>query len=181
MIVVSIVWIIVVPDVTQPDITCKYHSPKACDQRNPIANTILSGGAVDFGIWSTLEPNIAVICACIPSLRPLVTIVRNGVFQYPIIQKSLKSTVTSVMSSKSKSGVSQSNSSELDGRFSRLEEMDDLRPLGHEVEVGTAARADGGESGGGPDGMPVPDSGIGVKTDVIVETSGRLAYNDRLY
>ena len=75
------------------------------------------------------------------------------------------------------------------GRFTRLdEEMDDLRPLGHDVKVGHGGDdveggggQAGGAGGGGGIGMEVPSSGIGVKTDVIVETSGRYAYNDRLY
>ena len=77
-----------------------------------------------------------------------------------------------------------STSSEIDGRFSRLDEMDDLRPLGHEVEIGTESRdmsLTGNEGAGMSTGMAVPSRRIGVKTDVIVETSERLTYNDRLY
>ena len=91
--------------------------------------------------------------------------------------------MTSVISSKSK-WVGESTSSEIDGRFSRLDEMDDLRPLGHGVEVGTGTRATsmtGKEGARMPAEMAVPSRRIGVKTDVVVETSGRLAYNDRLY
>ncbi|MDI1487512.1 MAG: hypothetical protein OHK93_006782, partial [Ramalina farinacea] len=83
VIVVSIVWIIVVPDVTQPDITW---------------------GAVNFGIWSTLEPNIAVICACIPSLHPLVTYLRNGVFTHPLfLARTLRSANTNTKTSTNRS------------------------------------------------------------------------------
>ena len=91
--------------------------------------------------------------------------------------------MTSVMSSsKSKWGGDSSGSD----NFSRLDEMDDLRPLGHDVEVGTGPRPtsmSAHEAGARrPSGMPVvPDRGIGVKTEVVVETSERLAYNDRLY
>ena len=62
--------------------------------------------------------------------------------------------------------------------------MDDLRPLGHEVEVRTGTRAasmTGDEGAGIPAEMSVPSKRIGVKTDVVVETSERLTYNDRLY
>ena len=100
-----------------------------------------------------------------------------------MIQKSLKSTITSVMSSKPKWG-GESTGSEVDGRFSRLDEMEDLRPLGHGVEVRTGTRATsrtGQEGAGMPPEMTVPSRRIGVKTDVIVETSERLPYNDRLY
>ena len=194
VIIVSIVWIIVVPDVTQHDITCKYRSLALLLRRMESGETCYDkkadrwhhsvGASVNFGVWSTLEPNIAVICACIPSLRPLVTIIRNGVFQHPLIQKSFKSTITSVMSSKPKWG-GDSTSSEVDGRFSRLEEMDEMRPLGHGVVVGTGTRATstiGKDEGADmPADLAVPSRGIKVKTDVVVETSERLTYNDRLY
>lgn len=137
------------------------------------------GGSVNFGIWSTLEPNIAVICACIPSLRPLVTVLRNGVFQHPLVQRTLKSNITSVMSSKPKWAGGESHSSEPDGRFSRLDEMDDLRPLGHVAKINGAM--DEEEATRMPIEMLVPSTRIGVKTDVVVETSDRLTYNDRLY
>ena len=91
--------------------------------------------------------------------------------------------MTSVISSKSKWGA-ESTKSEVDGRFSRLDEMDDLRPLGHDVEVSTGTRApsrSGDEGADIPTSMAVPARRIGVKTDVVVETSERLTYNDRLY
>ena len=58
--------------------------------------------------------------------------------------------------------------------------MDDLRRVGHDVEV-QAARRDGSRNGNEERNMSVPDRRIGVKTDVVVETSERLPYNDRLY
>ena len=87
------------------------------------------------------------------------------------------------MSSKPKWG-GDSTSSEVDGGFSRLDEMDDLRPLGHGVKVGTGTRPTsmtGNEGAGMPTEMAVPSTRIGVKTDVVVETSERLPYNDRLF
>ena len=84
------------------------------------------------------------------------------------------------MSSKPKWG----GDSELDGSFSRLDEMDNLRPLGNGVEVVTGTRAapeNGNEGEGMPTDIAVPSRRIGVKTDIVVETSERLIYNDRLY
>ena len=72
----------------------------------------------------------------------------------------------------------ESASSERNGRFDRLDEMDDLRPLGHVANVNAGMNE---EENGLPSGMVVPSSRIAVKTDVVVETSERLAYNDRLY
>ena len=57
--------------------------------------------------------------------------------------------------------------------FSQLDEADDLRPLGHRVDV--RAREEGAVE------MEVPKKGIGVVTDFKVETEERLVYNDRLY
>ena len=61
--------------------------------------------------------------------------------------------------------------------------MDDLRPLGHGVQISTGMRAeDGGAEGEFAEiEMEVPSERIIVKTDVVVETSERLIYNDRLY
>ena len=91
--------------------------------------------------------------------------------------------MTGVMSTKSKR-TGDSTGSELDGGFSRLDEMDDLQPFGHGVQVTAGSRPTSmnGDEGVGTDAeMPVPSRRIGVKTDVIVETSDRLTYNDRLY
>lgn len=91
--------------------------------------------------------------------------------------------MSSVLSSKPKWGE-ESHSSEHDGRFSRLDEMDDLRPLGHGVNVRageSTTSMNRGDGAGVDPGMVVPSRRIGVKTDVVVETSERLAYNDRLY
>ena len=88
-----------------------------------------------------------------------------------------------MLSSKPKWGGG-STGSELDGSFNRLDEMEDLRPLGHGVEVGTGPRpaSMAGDGGAGtPSGGALPSMRIGVKTDVVVETSERLVYNDRLY
>ena len=61
--------------------------------------------------------------------------------------------------------------------------MDDLRPLGHGVDVHAGKRASrmSGNGSGMQTDIAVPSSRIGVTTEVVVETSERLAYNDRLY
>ena len=61
--------------------------------------------------------------------------------------------------------------------------MDDLRPLGHGVDVHAGKRASSisRDGAGTSTDIAVPNSRIGVKTEVKVETSERLAYNDRLY
>ena len=74
---------------------------------------------------------------------------------------------------------------ESDGRFSCLDEGSDLRPLGHGVEVRggeTTPREERDEGTGTRMRMEnARRTGIEVRTDVVVETSKRLVYNDRLY
>lgn len=106
--IVSIVWIFVVLDATQPDISCEYLSffPHFRWPYSVVLEKcwyqVTCRGSINFGIWSTLELSIAVICPCIPSLRPLIIVVRNGVFQHPLVRRTLKSNITIVMSSKPK-------------------------------------------------------------------------------
>lgn len=61
--------------------------------------------------------------------------------------------------------------------------MVDLRPLGHDVDVhaGNRASSMSGNGVGMPADIAVPSRRIGVKTEVVIRTSERLAYNDRLY
>ena len=73
---------------------------------------------------------------------------------------------------------------ESDGRFSCLDEGSDLRPLGHGVEVRggeTSPGEEGNEGTGTRMEVNAQRTGIEVRTDVVVETSKRLVYNDRLY
>lgn len=65
-----------------------------------------------------------------------------------------------------------------DGAFSQLDEPDDLRPLGHDVSVrgGTVDM-----SQPAVEAMELPQQGINVRTEVILSTSDRLHYNDRLF
>ena len=123
---------------------------------------------------------MAVVCACIPSLKPLVTALNRGVFQHPLLRNTLRSTTKSGSSSGRKWFGSKGTNS--DGRFSSLDENnDDLAPLGHGVSVHGGMDAKGQSEESGDVEMRVPRRGIGVKTDVVVSTSERLAYNDRLY
>ena len=71
------------------------------------------------------------------------------------------------------SGMRQSNSN-----FSQLDESDDLRPLGHGVLVhgGNAYTNQGDEAA-----IEMPQNGITVKTEVTLEITDRLDYNDRLF
>jgi len=114
---------------------------------------------------------MAVVCACIPSLRPLVTIVTQGVFNHPLV----RSTLASHNGYSSKRPWRSSKGKSSDGPFSHLDEVEDLRPLGHGISV----RGGQGQQEGGA--MELPEHGIDVRTEITWETSERLDYNDRLY
>lgn len=153
VVLVSIIWVVVLSRLEQADVTWDY---------------------IDAGIWSALEPNMAVICACIPSLRPLVNVAGQGFTNSPLVGRSLQS--TGVASSRrmwesGKRGPSV-------GTFSQLDEPDDLRPLGHDVSV-----RGGRPSESQPDieAIEMPETVINVRTEVILSTSARLHYNDRLF
>lgn len=115
---------------------------------------------------------MAVVCACIPSLRPLATIIAQGAFRHPLVKSTMKST-TSGTSSKRIWGGSRSRLS--DGTFSHLDEADDMRPFGHGVSVY------GGNNQLDAENLELPQYGINIKTEIEVSTSDRLDYNDRLY
>lgn len=149
VVIVSIIWVVVVSRVQQSDVTWSY---------------------VDAGIWSALEPSMAVICACIPSIRPLANIFASA----PLLRSTLPSTV-GISSSRR---VLESGKRPSDGTFTELYEADDLRPLGHDVSV-----RGGRVNGDLPDveTTVMAETGISVRTDITLATSNRLYYNDRLY
>ena len=117
---------------------------------------------------------MAVICACIPSLRPLVSVAGQGFANAPLVRSTLHSTGGTSSRRKWEGGKGKSS----DGTFSQLDEPDDLRPLGHDVSV-----RGGGVNEVPPDieAMEMSQTGINVRTEVILSTSDRLHYNDRLF
>ncbi|KAG6986724.1 hypothetical protein G7Y79_00073g098230 [Physcia stellaris] len=138
VVLVSVIWIVVLSSLSRSDVTWNF---------------------INAGIWSALEPNMAVVCACIPSLRPLATIVTQGVFQHPLLKSTLKTT-TSGSSSKRIWAASRSKLSE--GTFSHLEEADDMRPFGHGVSVYGGSNQPDGEN------VELPRHGINIKTEIEV-------------
>ena len=119
---------------------------------------------------------MAVICACIPSLRPLVSVAGKGFANAPLVRSALHSTGATSSRGMWQSGKSKSRPS--DGTFSQLDEADDLRPLGHDVSV-RGGRVNGSQPG--TEAVELPQQGIEVRTEVILSTSERLHYNDRLF
>ena len=117
---------------------------------------------------------MAVICACIPSLRPLVGVAGRGFANTPSVGRSLLSASGTSSRRLWESGKGRPS----DGTFSQLDEPDDLRSLGHDVSV----RAGGVDEGQPPvEAIELPQTGINVRTEVILSTSDRLHYDDRLF
>ena len=117
---------------------------------------------------------MAIICACIPSLRPLVSVFGQGFVNAPLVRNALHSSVGASSRRMWESGKSRPS----DGTFSQLDEPDDLRPLGHDVSV-RGGRVN--ETQPEIETMEMPEQGIKVQTEVILSTSDRLHYNDRLF
>ena len=117
---------------------------------------------------------MAVVCACIPSLRPLLTILTQGVFNHPLI----KSTLQPASTTSSKRIWRSSKSKSSDGTFSQLEDPEDLRPLGYDASVQGGRLTSGQQA---EEAIEMPSNGIHVQTEVTLTTSDRLDYNDRLY
>ena len=117
---------------------------------------------------------MAVVCACIPSLRPLVTVVSQGVFNHPLV----RSTLSSSGATPSKRTWGSSTGKYSDGTFSQLDGAEDLQPLGHGVSI-YGGRGVGDQLDG--ENTETPQHGIKVMTEVQVSTTDRLEYNDRLY
>ncbi|KAF6217677.1 hypothetical protein HO133_006779 [Letharia lupina] len=158
-------------------------------------------------IWSAVEPIAGILGACLPSLRPLLTLLLdNNAYRSfaATASQTFQSTTTTTSSS-----VLKSNQSSRKNRdpttFARLkEEHDGNAPKtqrlpwrdpkgprvydhgmdGHNVTVyggrGQQADGDGVEMERMSDVEP-PRGVIRVKTEIFLSSSKRLDYNDRLY
>ena len=113
---------------------------------------------------------MAVICACIPSIRPLAKSFTNA----PLV----RSTIRSAGSISSSRRVLESGKRPSDGTFDELYEADDMRPLGHDVSVrGGRVNEDPPDA----EATELAQTGINVRTEIILSTSNRLHYDDRLF
>ena len=113
---------------------------------------------------------MAVICACIPSIRPLANIFASA--------RLLRGTLPSTGGISSSRRVLESGKRPSDGTFTELYEADDMRPLGQDVSV-----RGGRVNGDLPDveAEELAQTGIRVRTEITQSISDRLYYNDRLF
>ena len=135
---------------------------------------------INAGIWSAVEPSVAVMCACLPSLRPLFSVLYETF-------SAISSTGGKIMgnSNTSNSGASSKWAWSIDskgrminsdGSFSRIDEGPDDR-LGHNCSVHGGKTGEGGEV----EELELPQRGIQVKTEVVLISTERLDYKDRLF
>lgn len=121
---------------------------------------------------------MAVVCACIPSLRPLYTIFTQGVFDHPLV----KTTLHPASSTSSKRMWRASKSKPSDGTFSQLEDSSqDLRALEYGAYDASVRAGRSNSDQQERDTTELPDHGIKVRTEVTLTSSNRLDWNDRLY
>ena len=123
---------------------------------------------------------MGVVSACLPSLRPLAILIVSGSHQGPPVQSAQatgSSTCTRMMS--------RSNNGNEEGTFTRLEEPanDSNIPWGNNVWVRGGRNNQKGSLADNisMEEMNIPPDGIKVKTEVILVTSDRFDYHDRLY
>ncbi|KAL8788963.1 MAG: hypothetical protein Q9213_001372 [Squamulea squamosa] len=158
VVLVSIVWVVVLARLEASDVTWNY---------------------INAGIWSALEPSMAVICACIPSLRPLFSLATRSLrssslrtVSQPWIAAKLTGSSKPVTGRRTWPGSGRGKTS--DGMFSEIEEgvVHGMNPLGHDVSV-HGGRED-------EEGTELPPRGIQVRTEVRISTD-RLEYRDQLF
>ncbi|KAI4232913.1 MAG: hypothetical protein LQ352_008293 [Teloschistes flavicans] len=169
VVLVSIIWVVVLSKLKEEDVTCQQRTPS--DQIVQTLTAERQGNYINSGIWCALEPSMGVVCACIPSLRPLFRLAAQG---FPKVSHSLSKDKL-LPNLKKRRTWPGSIIKVSDGKFSQIsEQQEDTTPFGHGVEV------HGGDVEAGREEIELPEHGINVKTEVTVTTFG-LEYQDRLY
>ena len=146
-----------------------------------LTNADLTWNYTDSGIWSAAEPAMGVISACLPSLRPLISVVCRGTSS--ALGSSMADNVKS-MSSGSSQGIRSSRirDDERDAPFVRFEgHQPPGQPGRYDVSAAgpTERRAAGDEMS--LEEINVPDGMIRVKDEVTVTSSNWIDYKDNVY
>ncbi|CAF9941740.1 hypothetical protein IMSHALPRED_002872 [Imshaugia aleurites] len=159
---------------------------------------------VRVAIWSAVEPIVGIFGACLPSLRPLVTLLLDSNAYRSFAATTSRTFQTSTSSSVLKSNQSKSKHRE-STTFARIEEQDgnaktqrlpwrdqkgprvyDNDADGHKFTVyGGRDQHGRGEISAiemeRTSDVEPPIGGIRVKTEILLSSSKRLDYNKRLY
>lgn len=145
-------------------------------------NRVTPGNYVPAAIWSAAEPSIAVVCACLPSLRPLFV---------HLIWKNSKAAPASKHRSISSWRSPKTGPGSTQGSFNRLQEFystdegakwawrnNSVTVLGGRPRRGGSAGHDAEE---GDSEQDVPLGRIRAKTQVVVSISERVDWRDDLF
>ncbi|KAI4110700.1 MAG: hypothetical protein LQ345_006956, partial [Seirophora villosa] len=158
--------------------------------------TDLTWNFVNSAIWSSAEPCMGVVSACIPSLRPLAAVIARGTHR--VRSKSIDA-VTSSSSNTSSKAIWKKRKNSGDrhhgegGHFLRIgDPFARQHPArwarhvtvrgGKDVERGSAG--DGSVVGGDDTSlqeMNVPEGQIKIKEEIVITRTDWLEYNDRVY
>ena len=138
---------------------------------------------VPTSIWTAAEPSIAVVSACLPSLRPLfVRIIRVSASKSPRAQDDYFS------SSNNLGWTWRSRGKSRDRTFNRLPDSGKgvTRSLSNQVAISGGREAIGTEEeilelGNRDEGVETPKNRIRAKTTVVLTTSERLDWKDDLF
>ncbi|KAL8929169.1 MAG: hypothetical protein Q9172_000605 [Xanthocarpia lactea] len=141
----------------------------------------LTWNLVNGGIWAITEPSVGVMCACLPSLRPLFT-VASQVLKVDTFKTLLPSSHGSKLGRgwtlwADKHGNSEDSEMTCIPSWTGSTSSETNKPLGHDVNVHGGADVEVGE-----DAKAAPPEGeIRVKTEVVLVSSKRLDYQDRIF
>ena len=173
----SVVRLVVLSEINEADITCELVQAMKPHKYELTAQT---GNYVTAATWTAAEPSIAVVSACLPSLRPLfMRVFQRGCYRRPSRRdhSTQKSLISSWRSGKNAKG-------NVDDSFNRLHENPSGRspsPWMHNVEVsGGKAGSDSEDYEIGTRSGP-PSRRIKVKTNVVVTISDRVDWQDGLF
>lgn len=97
------------------------------------------GNYVNAGIWTATEPTMGVVCACLPSLRPLLKRLVSNTYRGPTFKGTKNKSAQGYGSGTSSPYMWNRNKGEDGdvGSFTRLEErvVENDTPWGHNVRV----------------------------------------------
>lgn len=140
---------------------------------------------VNSAIWSAAEPCMGVISACLPSLRPGLSVLLRGSTKGLGVKKIGKGSAPDISRGSSKNWRSEMRNDDRERNFQRLDEPieSNKQRWGHEIAV-RGGRPIGGRETGNEISLEetnVPAGGIRVKMEVVVTSSDWLDYKDKVF
>lgn len=146
----------------------------------------VQGNYVNAGIWTATEPTMGVVCACLPSLRPLLKRLVSNTYHGPTFKGTRNKSAQNYGSGTSSRNMwNRSKGADGDlGSFTRLEEAHarNSTPWGHNVHVHGGKKQSGNpEDEISLEEMQTPSRRIKVKTEVTLISTERLEYRDQLF